>query len=162
MLPAARPCIAANAVLAASQLASCAASCRRPSSLLAKLDGRRLYFVHSYRATPSPGCEPWVLATTEYGGPFTSAVQRGAVAATQFHPEKSGAAGLDVLRSFLEGYQDADFEAQVAQRSNGGSPAPRPLKLRTRALGLWESRDPCMCCCLLPAKRWPERGSIHI
>ncbi|KAK9790518.1 hypothetical protein WJX73_005965 [Symbiochloris irregularis] len=50
---------------------------RRPSSLLADLDHRRVYFVHSYRATPSPGNEDWVLSTTEYGGPFVSAVQRG-------------------------------------------------------------------------------------
>lgn len=44
----------------------------------------------------------WVLATAEYGGEFVAVVQRGNAYATQFHPEKSGAAGLDVLRSFLE------------------------------------------------------------
>ena len=61
-----------------------------------------MYFVNSYRATPSAANEDWVLATSDYGGPFVAAVQRGNVTATQFHPEKSGAAGLRVLRNFLE------------------------------------------------------------
>lgn len=97
---------------------ACLGLCRRPSSLLAGLQDRRLYFVHSYRATPQPENRDWVLATTDYGGPFVSAVQRGNVCATQFHPEKSGAAGLDVVRSFLEGWEDEHFEAQMAH-ANG-------------------------------------------
>ena len=44
----------------------------------------------------------WVLATCEYGGEFVAAVQRGAVSATQFHPEKSGGVGLDILGAFLD------------------------------------------------------------
>jgi glutamine amidotransferase/cyclase len=58
--------------------------------------------VHSFRATPTPDNQDWVVATTEYGRDFVSVVEKGNISATQFHPEKSGGAGLDVLRSFLE------------------------------------------------------------
>lgn len=75
----------------------------RPSPLFADYGGEKLYFVHSYRAMPGPENADWVLATTDYGDPFVSAVQRGRVAAVQFHPEKSGAAGLRLLRHFLAG-----------------------------------------------------------
>ena len=57
------------------------------------------------RALPHPPAtqnSDWVLATCEYGGEFVAAVQRGAVSATQFHPEKSGAVGLDILGAFLD------------------------------------------------------------
>jgi glutamine amidotransferase/cyclase len=76
---------------------------QRPSPLFADYAGEKLYFVHSYRAVPAPESADWVLATTDYGDPFVSAVQRGRVAAVQFHPEKSGAAGLRLLRHFLAG-----------------------------------------------------------
>jgi imidazole glycerol-phosphate synthase len=75
----------------------------RPSPLFADYQGEKFYFVHSYHAEPGPGNADWRLATTDYGRPFLSAVQRGRVAAVQFHPEKSGAAGLKALRHFLAG-----------------------------------------------------------
>ena len=56
-----------------------------------------VYFVHSYAAF---GCEPYVSALTEYGIPLTAAVEKGNVYGTQFHPEKSGATGLSVLKNF--------------------------------------------------------------
>jgi glutamine amidotransferase len=62
-------------------------------------DGGFFYFVHSYHARP--GDESIVAAVTDYGGPFCSAVRRGRLFATQFHPEKSQRLGLDLLRSFL-------------------------------------------------------------
>ncbi|MDQ3979744.1 MAG: imidazole glycerol phosphate synthase subunit HisH [Actinomycetota bacterium] len=55
-----------------------------------------VYFVHSYAPEPSPD----VVATCDYGGPVVAAVQRGTLWATQFHPEKSGSAGLQLLRNF--------------------------------------------------------------
>ena len=56
------------------------------------------YFVHSYHVVPK---DSGVLAaTTQYGGEFTSAIQRGRMFATQFHPEKSQAVGLQLLRNF--------------------------------------------------------------
>ncbi len=57
------------------------------------------YFVHSYYASPDDGSD--VAGTTTYGMPFCSAYARGNLVATQFHPEKSGAIGLQVYRNFL-------------------------------------------------------------
>ncbi len=61
-------------------------------------DGTYFYFVHSFYLGDAP--QEIVAATTEYGVPIQCAVQRGRVAATQFHPEKSGEAGLRLLRNF--------------------------------------------------------------
>ncbi len=55
-----------------------------------------VYFVHSYAAPEGPD----VVATCEYGGPVVAAVGRDRMWATQFHPEKSGAAGLRLLANF--------------------------------------------------------------
>ena len=74
---------------------------RRPSGLLEAVGDKRVYFVHSYRAVPSPENDPWVLATCDYGSEFIASINKGNVYATQFHPEKSGALGLDVIDSFL-------------------------------------------------------------
>lgn len=57
------------------------------------------YFVHSYHAVPSD--PSLVVATADYGEPVCAAVGRGNVLATQFHPEKSGPAGIALLSRFL-------------------------------------------------------------
>ncbi|KAG0256418.1 Histidine biosynthesis bifunctional protein hisB [Actinomortierella ambigua] len=79
--------------------------------------GRAYYFVHSY-AVPFSGKEEdrrWVLTTTQYGDEvFVSSILRDNVFATQFHPEKSGFAGLNILRAFLDGGADAAAKAQYA------------------------------------------------
>jgi len=62
-------------------------------------DAEYFYFVHAYHARPTDSSV--VAGTTDYGGPFCSAVRRGRLGATQFHPEKSRAAGLRLLASFL-------------------------------------------------------------
>ncbi len=62
-------------------------------------DGRYFYFVHAYHARPAD--ESVIAATADYGGPFCAAIRRGNTFATQFHPEKSQAAGLDLLRTWL-------------------------------------------------------------
>lgn len=70
---------------------------QRPSSLLDGIDDPLwMYFVHSY--APPPGDA--VVATCDYGGPVTAAVEQDNVWATQFHPEKSSAKGLAVLANF--------------------------------------------------------------
>lgn len=56
-----------------------------------------VYFVHSYFAT---GCEDSLAAVTEYGKILTAAVEKDNVFGCQFHPEKSGEVGLDILRAF--------------------------------------------------------------
>ena len=58
-----------------------------------------MYFVHSYAAPLGPR----TIATCEYGTTVCAAVGAGNLWATQFHPEKSGEAGLRVLRNFVEG-----------------------------------------------------------
>jgi len=67
------------------------------------------YFVHSY----APEMTADVVAVCDYGGPVVAAVERGNLWATQFHPEKSGAVGLALLRRFVE-------------RCAGWGPWPRP------------------------------------
>jgi glutamine amidotransferase len=72
----------------------------RPSRLFEGVEeGARVYFVHSYY--PAPSDATLTSATSDYGVPFCCAVERGNVAATQFHPEKSGAVGLQMLRNFV-------------------------------------------------------------
>ena len=61
------------------------------------------YFVHSYLIQPADATI--VKATADYGVPVPACVSRGSVTAFQFHPEKSGAAGLRILRNYLEATQ---------------------------------------------------------
>ena len=58
------------------------------------------YFVHSFYADPAG--DDGVVGTTEYGLPFCSVYARENIVATQFHPEKSGPAGLRIYRNFVE------------------------------------------------------------
>ena len=67
--------------------------------LLADMDGQYVYFVHSFYAE---GCEASLAAVTDYGISITAAVEQGNIFGCQFHPEKSGNAGLTILRSFCE------------------------------------------------------------
>jgi imidazole glycerol-phosphate synthase subunit HisH len=61
-------------------------------------DGTRFYFVHSYAAHGTDGS----VAITHHGEDFVAAVEHGAVSATQFHPEKSGDAGLVLLANWVQ------------------------------------------------------------
>ena len=71
----------------------------RSGKLLQNVDGQYVYFVHSYFAD---GCEESLAAVTEYGISITAAVEQGNVFGCQFHPEKSGSVGLNILRTFCE------------------------------------------------------------
>ncbi len=71
---------------------------RQPAPALEGLDGQSVYFVHSYYPVPT---DPRIIAAeADYPTPFTAAVWRDNVFATQFHPEKSQAVGLKMLRQF--------------------------------------------------------------
>ncbi len=61
-------------------------------------DGAFVYYTHSYRAPVVNA----TVAVTDYGSPFSGAVERDNVMGVQFHPEKSGIAGMRVLRNFVE------------------------------------------------------------
>lgn len=62
-----------------------------------------VYFVHSYHAVPED--ENIITATAEYGERLTAAVAWDNICATQFHPEKSGDVGLQILQNFIGGRQ---------------------------------------------------------
>lgn len=62
-------------------------------------DGDFVYFVHSFFAAQ---CDSYVIADTEYGQTLTAAVQKENVYGCQFHPEKSGNVGLNILRAFAQ------------------------------------------------------------
>lgn len=73
---------------------------QKTSALLQNIsDGDCVYFVHSYYAADCAGS---VIATTEYGIDLTAAVEQDNVKGCQFHPEKSGRVGLNILRAFCE------------------------------------------------------------
>ncbi|DAZ93192.1 TPA: hypothetical protein N0F65_010768 [Lagenidium giganteum] len=73
------------------------------SALPVAIEDARVYFVHSFRAPKTDKNASWVLTTTNYGHfEFISSIQKGNVMATQFHPEKSGAVGIAIIKGFLE------------------------------------------------------------
>jgi len=72
----------------------------KDSVLFDGLDQQRFYFVHSYAAHP-PLADQVRVTTAEHGERFVAAVESSPLSATQFHPEKSGAAGGRLLRNWL-------------------------------------------------------------
>jgi glutamine amidotransferase len=73
-------------------------SLRRPSALLDGLDGADFYFAHSYAVEPADGV---AVADVDHDGTVVAAVERGALAGVQFHPERSGRAGARLLENAL-------------------------------------------------------------
>jgi glutamine amidotransferase len=69
-------------------------------------EGTRFYFVHSYAlrapAAQELGNQGALVSWAEHGEPFAAAAEQGVLAATQFHPEKSGDAGAALLKNWLE------------------------------------------------------------
>ena len=73
---------------------------KKDSSVLKYVnDGDCVYFVHSFYATD---CDDNITAVTDYGIPITASVQSDNIYGCQFHPEKSGKVGLNILRAFCE------------------------------------------------------------
>ena len=73
---------------------------RRPPTFEGIDDGSNVYFVHSYYVTPDDSSV--IATTTDYGIEFCSSIWKDNVIATQFHPEKSQAIGLKILKNFSE------------------------------------------------------------
>jgi glutamine amidotransferase len=72
----------------------------KPHPIVAGLpEGAMAYFVHSYYCVPDG--PDWTVITTDHGLRFTSAIARGSIFASQFHPEKSGDVGLKILSNFV-------------------------------------------------------------
>ncbi|MDX9788235.1 MAG: imidazole glycerol phosphate synthase subunit HisF [Desulfobacterales bacterium] len=86
---------------------------QQPSRLFNGLNGNeKFYFVHSFHVVPRD--DAVILTTTDYGIRFVSAVQRNNIIATQFHPEKSGEPGLQILKNFIETGAEAFMPVQAA------------------------------------------------
>jgi glutamine amidotransferase/cyclase len=118
----------------------------RDAELLAGLGADRFYFVHSYCARPAPENAAWVLAETDYGAPFVAAVQQGQLIALQFHPEKSGTAGLELLKRFLSGTVSVApaFAPRVLSATEAAaSPLPEapPTRLAKRVIACLDVRS---------------------
>ncbi|KOS21600.1 Imidazole glycerol phosphate synthase hisHF [Escovopsis weberi] len=90
--------------------------------------GSKYYYVHTYKAPYARGeleAQGWAVATGTYGEEtFVGAVARGNVYATQFHPEKSGVAGLRTIRAFLTGQGARDLGTPLAELQ--AQPQPQP------------------------------------
>ena len=71
----------------------------RPSATLARLDGADVYFAHSFSVEPSD--DTVTAATVDHDGPVVAAVEHGALAGVQYHPERRAAAGAQVLENLL-------------------------------------------------------------
>lgn len=89
--------------------------------------GQHFYFVHSYRAQFDPvKHRDWALTTTQYGDEvFLSSIRKGNVFATQFHPEKSGRAGLEVLRAWLSGETEESQDQWLVDPAQAAKPVAR-------------------------------------
>lgn len=77
------------------------------SALFAGVESERFYFVHSYAAQewtlePHEAIPKPVVSWSDYGGKFIAAVENGPLSATQFHPEKSGEAGIQLLTNWVK------------------------------------------------------------
>ena len=113
-------------VLSVPQIGWNGINIQKPSSLFSGYHQEKLYFVHSCRAVESWQNQDWILTKTNYGDEFISGVQKGRVSAFQFHPEKSGEAGLNILKNFLAGSGlDDSMEAGIL-----GSAEPTRLAKR--------------------------------
>ena len=71
------------------------------SRLFSGIEDERFYFVHSYAVTQMSGTDGALVTIATHEVPFVAAVERGNVCSTQFHPEKSGEAGAQLLRNWL-------------------------------------------------------------
>lgn len=107
---------------------------RQPSRIFNGLHGdEKFYFVHSYHVAPET--EEWVLTATDYGYEFVSAIQKGNIIATQFHPEKSGKAGLALLANFLDTTHEAIIPAAGPDPTRLAKRIIACLDVRTNNLG---------------------------
>lgn len=100
------------------------ASCPTNPTLYGLRQDSKYYYVHSYKYPYAKGELEglgWAVATGTYGDEtFVGAVAKGNVLATQFHPEKSGVAGLRVIRAFLDGSGAKALAEQPPHGLNGG------------------------------------------
>lgn len=109
---------------------------QKDSQMLHGYRGEQLYFVHSYHAPVSESNREWLLALTDYGYEFVSAVEKGNIRAFQFHPEKSGVAGLNILDNFLK-----EKEGIVVQGKDPHSPQTVQTRIAKRIIACLDVRS---------------------
>ena len=133
-----------------------------PPSLFTGLPSEKFYFVHSFRALPTPGNLAFVRTFTDYGERFISTLQHGHLLATQFHPEKSGEAGLRLFQTFLDSSLEATEESvqkaaellrtdQLVDEGEGGAvsgAAAAVLDVEERKEGGWTELSKRIIACL--------------
>ncbi|MCP4716224.1 MAG: imidazole glycerol phosphate synthase subunit HisH, partial [Deltaproteobacteria bacterium] len=109
-------------------------SIKKPSGLFRSLTGNeKFYFVHSYHVVPTD--DSTVLTTTNYDTRFTSSIQQGNVTAMQFHPEKSGAAGLRIIENFLQNAAVQDTPVSLSSETRLAKRIIACLDVRTNDQG---------------------------
>ncbi len=91
-----------DSLLSVPQIGWNGVNVKKNSGLLSGYNGEKLYFVHSFYAVITEQNQDWIMTTTDYGCEFISGIERGNIAAFQFHPEKSGAAGLNIINNFIK------------------------------------------------------------
>ena len=107
---------------------------KKPSMIFNGLRGdEKFYFVHSYHVVPKD--ESVILTTTDYGYGFVSAVQKNNIIATQFHPEKSGNAGLTLLKNFLGSVDEKTTPVKVSEGTRLAKRIIACLDVRTNDQG---------------------------
>ena len=107
---------------------------KQPSVFFSGLRGdEKFYFVHSYHVAPKDDAS--VMTTTDYGYAFVSGIQIGNVIATQFHPEKSGAAGLAVLDNFLKSGEKSSISVKISGKTKLSKRIIACLDVRSDDLG---------------------------
>ncbi|GMI49227.1 hypothetical protein TrCOL_g4720 [Triparma columacea] len=97
-------------------------SCTSSTPIPKEGTGGYYYFVHSYRALPPDGVDKeWIQTTAEYGGDvYVASVGKGNVAGCQFHPEKSGGDGLEVMRRWICSVSGGLVNSNVGEAGVGG------------------------------------------
>ena len=103
---------------------------------LAGYQGEKLYFVHSYHGQVHETAPEWLLAVSDYGSEFVAAVEKGNVTAFQFHPEKSGAAGLRILGNFLQRERRSGLSS-----GNASAVQQAPTKMAKRIIACLDVRS---------------------
>jgi len=89
---------------------------KKPCRIFNGLGGdEKFYFVHSFYVTPED--DSVVLTTTDYGLEFVSGIQKENITATQFHPEKSGDAGIKILKNFIESVDKEETPVRVSGKT---------------------------------------------
>ena len=90
---------------------------QKSSHIFHQYQGDKLYFVHSYNVPSDIEEQEWILTLTDYGVPFVSSVEKGNITATQFHPEKSGQAGLQIFKNFLSKSDEIIINSETKRKN---------------------------------------------